>query len=72
VNTPSSSQPKKDNSARDVTKKGKSKEESLRKAHEASKETCIKEVDNAPPPFNFESKMDKIKIYVPFNELGRV
>jgi hypothetical protein len=42
VNTPSSSQPKKDNSARDAMEKGKSKEESLKKAPEASKETASK------------------------------
>ena len=29
----------------------------------------IKEVEKALSPFNFESKMDKIKIFVPFNEL---
>jgi hypothetical protein len=69
VNTPSSSQPKKDNSTRDAMKKGKSKEESLKKAHEESKETSIREVDKAPPPFNFEREMIKIKMFVPFNEL---
>jgi len=54
VSTPSSSQPKKDNLARDETEKGKSKEESLNKSPEASKEMSVKEVDKAPPPFNFE------------------
>jgi hypothetical protein len=69
TNTPSSSQPKEDNSARDAKEKGKSNEESLKKALEASKETCIKEVDKAPPPFNFENKMARINFFVPFNEL---
>jgi hypothetical protein len=50
-------------------RKEKSKEESLKKAPEVSKETSIKEVDKAPPPFNFENEMAKIKIFVPFNEL---
>jgi hypothetical protein len=69
MNTPSSSQPKKDNSVRDVMEKGKSKEESLKKAPEARKETIVKEVEKSPPPFNFESEMAKIKIFVLFNEL---
>jgi hypothetical protein len=69
VNTPSASRPKKDNPTRDMTKKGNSKEEALKKAPEVSKETSVKEVDKAPPPFNFENEMAKIKIFVPFNEL---
>jgi hypothetical protein len=69
ANTPSSSQSKKDNSIRDTTEKRKSKEESLKKVLEASEEMGIKEVDKAPPPFNFESEMEKIKIFVHFNEL---
>jgi hypothetical protein len=56
-----------------VTEKGKSKEEALKKAPEASRETGVKEVDKVPPPppppFNFENEMAKIKIFVPFNEL---
>ena len=49
--------------------KGKSKEEPLKKAPQARKEMVIKEVEKAQTPFNFESEMDKIKIFVPFNEL---
>jgi hypothetical protein len=69
MNTPSSSQLKKDNSARDVMEKGKSKEEFLKKAPKEINEVVIKEVEKSPPPFNFESEMDKIKIGIPFNEL---
>jgi hypothetical protein len=49
--------------------KGKFKEEPPKKIPEARKEAVIKEVEKSPSPFNFESEMDKIKIYVPFNEL---
>jgi hypothetical protein len=49
--------------------KGKSKEELAKKTPEERKETVIKEVEKSSSPFNFESEMDKIKIYVPFNEL---
>jgi hypothetical protein len=69
INTPSSSQPKKDNSTKDAMEKGKSKEEPPKKIPEVRKEAVIKEVEKAPSPFNFESEMAKIKIYVPFNEL---
>jgi hypothetical protein len=50
ANTPSMSQPKKDNLAKDATEKGKSKEEALKKAPEASREMGVKEVDKVPPP----------------------
>jgi hypothetical protein len=43
-NTPSSSQPKKYNSVRDVMEKGKSKEQPPKKTPKARKETIIKEV----------------------------
>jgi hypothetical protein len=69
TNTPSSIQPKKDNSVRDIMEKEKSKEEPPKKSPEARKETVVKEVEKAPSPFNFESEMVKIKIFVPFNEL---
>jgi hypothetical protein len=69
ANTPSASQPKKENPARKVMEKGKSKEESLKKVLEVSKETGIKEVYKAPPPFKFENKMEKIKISIPCNEV---
>jgi hypothetical protein len=49
--------------------KGKSKEEPPKKTPEARKETTIKEVEKTLSPFNFESEMAKIKIYVPFNEI---
>jgi hypothetical protein len=49
--------------------KGKSKEEPPNKIPKARKETIIKEVEKALSPFNFESKMAKIKICVPFKEL---
>jgi hypothetical protein len=29
----------------------------------------VKEVEKSSPPFNFEREMDKIKIFVPFNEI---
>jgi hypothetical protein len=69
INTPSSSQPKKDSSTKDAMEKGKFKEEPPKKIPEARKEAVIKEVEKSPSPFNFESEMAKIKIYVPFNEL---
>jgi hypothetical protein len=69
INTPYSSQPKKDNSTKDAMDKGKSKEEPPKKIPESRKEAIIKEVEKASYPFNFESEMDKIKIYVPFSEL---
>jgi hypothetical protein len=69
VNTPSSIQTKKDNLTRDTMERGKSKEESLKKVPEVSKETSVKEVDKDPPPFNFEREMEKIKILVPFTDL---
>jgi hypothetical protein len=69
INTPSSSQPKKDNSVKDVMEKWKSKEEPPKKIPVERKEMVIKEVEKAPSPLNFENKMDKIKIYVSFNEL---
>ena len=71
INTPSSSQPKKDNSTKDTMEKGKYKEESPKKIPEVRKEAVIKEVEKSPSPFNFESEMAKIKIYVPFNEMIR-
>jgi hypothetical protein len=69
INTPSSSQLKKDNSTKDAMEKGKSREEPQKKILEVRKKAVIKEVENAPSPFNFESEMVKIKNYVPFNEL---
>jgi hypothetical protein len=68
-NTPSSSQPKKDYVSKDVVEKGKQKEELLKKLPETIKDTVIKEVEKISSSFNFESEMEKIKIYVPFNEM---
>jgi hypothetical protein len=51
-----------------VDKKNK-KEESHKKIPETKKETIAKEVEKTSSSFNFESDMDKIKMYVPFNEL---
>jgi hypothetical protein len=69
INTPSSSQPKKDNSTKDAMERGKLREESPKKIPEVRKEVVVKEVEKAPSPFNFESEMAKIKIFVPFNDL---
>jgi hypothetical protein len=69
INTPSSRQPKKDNSKKDAMEKGKSKEEPTKKIREARKEAIIKEVEKAASPFNFDSEMAKINFFVPFNEL---
>jgi hypothetical protein len=71
VNLPSSSQPKKDSSAKDALEKGKQKEEPPKKVPETKRDAVIKEVEKTQSPFNFESEMEKIKIYVPFNELIR-
>jgi hypothetical protein len=71
VNTPSSSQPKKDSSAKDALEKGKQKEEPPKKVPETKRDAVIKEVEKTQSPFNFESEMEKIKIFVPFNELIR-
>jgi hypothetical protein len=54
-----------------VAEKAKSKEEAPKKAPKASREAGGKEVENACPPFNFEHEVDKITIFVPFNELVR-
>jgi hypothetical protein len=67
-NTPSPSQPKKDSVGKDVVEKGKKKEEPPKKVLEVRKETVTKEVEKPLSSFSFESEMDKIKIYVPFNE----
>jgi ribonuclease HI len=71
ANLPSSSQPKKDSSAKDALEKGKQKEEPPKKVPETKRDAVIKEVEKTQSPFNFESEMEKIKIYVPFNELIR-
>jgi hypothetical protein len=68
-NTPSSSRPKKDYVSKDVVEKGKQKEEPPKKLPETIKDTVIKEVEKISSSFNFESEMEKIKIYVPFNEM---
>ena len=47
--------------------KGKKKEEPPKKVHEPRKEIVIKEVEKTSSSFNFESEMEKIKIFVPFN-----
>jgi len=70
-NLPSSSQPRKDSFAREVLENGKQKEEIQKKVLEIKRDAVIKEVEKTQSPFNFESEMEKIKIYVPFNELIR-
>jgi hypothetical protein len=70
-NLPSSSQPKKDSSAKDALEKGKHKEQPPKKVPETKRDVVIKEVEKTQSPFNFESEMEKIKIYVPFIELIR-
>jgi hypothetical protein len=57
--------------AKDVAEKMNSKQEIPKKAPETSRKTSKKEVEKACPPFNFEHEMEKIKIFVPFNELIR-
>jgi hypothetical protein len=51
INTPSSSQPKKDSSTKDAMEKGKFKEEPPKKIPEARKEAIIKEVEKIPISF---------------------
>jgi hypothetical protein len=69
ADTPSMSRPKKDNPTKDVAGKGKSKEEFPRKAPKNKLGDRRQVVRQGLPPFNFENKMAKIKIFVPFNEL---
>jgi hypothetical protein len=62
---------KKDISKKETQDKDNKKEYSPRKVPEVRKEEAIKEVEKVQLPFNFESEMEKIKIFVPFNELIR-
>jgi hypothetical protein len=71
ANLPSSSQPKKDSSTKDALEKGKQKEEPPKKVPETKRDAIIKEVEKTQSSFSFESEMEKIKIYVPFNEMIR-
>jgi hypothetical protein len=71
METPSTSQPRPNNTNKDVMEKVNSKEESPKKTLEAIREAGGKEVKKVYPPFNFQHEMAKIKIFVPFNELIR-
>jgi hypothetical protein len=71
ADAPSTSQPRLESAAKDATEKANLKQEIPKKAPETGRETSRKEVEKACPPFNFEHEMEKIKIFVPFNELIR-
>jgi len=58
-----------DSTAKYAVERTKSKQEVPEISPETGRETTGKEVGKACPPFNFEHKMAKIKISVPFNEL---
>jgi hypothetical protein len=69
VDIPSSSNQEKAREKKDTPDKGKQKEDPPRNVPKVRREAIIKEVENVQLPFNFESEIEKIKIYVPFNEL---
>jgi hypothetical protein len=69
ADTPSTRQPRPKIGAKDAMNKTNSKEEVPKKTPEASQEVGGNEVEKCFPPFNFEHEMDKIKIFVSFNEL---
>jgi hypothetical protein len=71
MDTPSTSQPRLYSVTKDAMEKAKSKEEVSKKAPETGGEASGKEVEKTYPPFNFEDEMEKIKIFVPFNQLIR-
>jgi hypothetical protein len=52
-------------------RKDKQKEEPPKKVPETKRDAIIKEVEKTQSSFSFESEMEKIKNYVPFNELIR-
>ena len=56
---------------KDASNKGKSKEYAPIYVLEVRREEILKEVEKSQPSFNFENQMEKIKIFVPFNELIR-
>jgi len=75
---PSSSHQEKVFPKKDTSNKGKQKEDPPKQKEyppryvlEVRREAILKEVEKYQPSFNFENEMEKIKIYLPFNEMIR-